>query len=165
MTGARSKRICRIADSNEFGHLVAQLDEHTREAHEGATFHIDRDCLLSCWLATPFIVHRDSDALEESNWQVIKKDLSDCADEVQVHSFGHWGFGWFERLYVRRDGVQALRRVQGWINALADYPVADEMHYSELEWERNHPGMYAGECYCDDPDCSVKAEAVLDEDD
>ena len=41
--------------------------------------------------------------------------------------------------------------VDRWFAALSDYPVADDEHFSELEWEDNHPRE--GECYTGDPDC------------
>lgn len=161
--GARQKRICRIADSRELGGIVAELEEYTQLAHEGATFHIDEYHLVSCWLATPFAVRRDSDLLEESNWHVISEQLlTDCPDEVEIHHFGHWGCGWFKRLYVRRDGAAALRYVQGWLSALADYPAADDEDYSRRVWENDHPDD--DHCYCDDAECSVKVRLLAEAD-
>ena len=161
MSGARTKRIKRV--TRAVGQIAEELAELTTECHQGASFHISRHDFESCWYATPFMQHRDSDPLEESNFAVIKKDLTRISpDGVDDRRFGHWGHGWYERLYVRRDDAAAILAVQSWINALSDYGVADEHHYSELEWERNHPG--GSECYCDDPECSVKAEADLDDD-
>lgn len=159
VTGARTKRIKRVTAL--FPQLCEQLAEHTKECHLGATFHTSRAELESVWYATPFMRTRDSDALEESNYQVIQADLIRVAlsgDNVTDHRFGHWGCGWFEQLYIRKDDPRLLLAVQGWINALSDYPIADEMHYSNLEWDRDHPGTHVGECYCDNDDCSVRAE-------
>lgn len=152
MSGARTKRIKRV--TRAVGDIADQLARLTTECHQGATFHIRRHDFESCWYATPFMHHRDSGALEDSNFEVISKDIP----TADVRSFGHWGHGWYERLYVRRDDPAAILAVQRWINALSDYPVANEDHYSELEWERDHPGHRVGECYCDDDDCSVRAE-------
>lgn len=162
MSGARTKRIKRVTSA--VGMIAQELAEHTTQCHQGATFHGGRRELESGWYATPFERTRDSDALQESNFEVIRKDLKRFGWGADVHSFGHWGCGWFERLYVRRDDAAAILAVQAWINALSDYGVADEMHYSALEWERNHPGHYQGECYCDDDDCSVRTEADQEDD-
>lgn len=162
MSGARTKRIKRL--EKIFPSLFAELTEFTNEAHQGATFHVERDSLVSVWFATPFMMTRDADALTESNFEVIRDDLQHISPEgVDVHHFSHWACGWYDRLYIRKDDAAQLRAVQAWINALADYPVADEDHFSELEWNRDHPGTYDGECYCDNDDCSVRKEQV-DED-
>lgn len=159
MTGARTKRIKRVTAL--FPELCEQLEQHTKECHRGATFHISRRDLESVWYATPFMRTRDSDALEESNYQVIRADLIRVAldgGNVEDHHLGHWGCGWSEQLYIRKDDPKLLLAVQEWINALSDYGVADDEHYSRIEDEMNHPGSYVGECYCDNDDCSVRAE-------
>lgn len=148
--GARSVRIERV--TRAYPDICAELSEYTRESHRGATFHGGRQEIETCWYATPFVVTRDSEALDESNFTVIGADLEKLdPDGVQKLRFGHWGYGWFEQLYVRRDHPRAILAVQSWIKALSDYPVADEEHFCRLEWERNHPAD--GRCYSDDPDC------------
>lgn len=148
--GARSRRIERV--TRAYPVICAELAQLTEEAHQGATFHVRRNELETCWYATPFVHTRDSDPLDESNFQVIASDLQRLDPEgVQIHRFGHWGFGWFERIYIRRDHPRAIETVASWVNALSDYPVADDEHYSATEWEHNHPGD--GRCYSDDPDC------------
>lgn len=150
--GARSKRIERVTSA--YPEITKQLRMLTVGAHEGLTFHGPdvRQELETCWYATPFVATRDADALEASNFRVIRADLEQqCPDGVQVYHFGHWGCGWFETIYIRRDDAKAIKLTADWIKALDDYPVADESDFSELEWEMNHPGP--GECYSDDPDC------------
>lgn len=96
--------------------------------------------------------HRDSDVLERSNWAVVYADLSDrFGDDVEEVSFGHWAVGWVAELAYNAGNAELVDAVQEWESSLADYPVADDMHFSELEWEDNHPRE--GECYSDDPDC------------
>lgn len=96
--------------------------------------------------------HRDSDALERSNWAVVYADLHDrFGDDVDEVSFGHWAVGWVAELAWNAGNAELADAVKAWQSALADYPVADEMHFIELEWEDNHPRE--GECYSDDPYC------------
>ena len=114
--------------------------------------------------------HRDSDALERSNFTVVADDLlrrfgdyvsqhaegcdvldgtegpaCDCARDVVTESFGHWAVGWTESVLVRVE-AERLRSTDlqmpttawvasaEWLEALESYPVADEAHYSELEY-------------------------------
>jgi hypothetical protein len=100
--------------------------------------------------------HRDSDARDQSNFQVIYADLSErFPGRVDVVRFGHWGFGWVEEIAWAANDIRIGQAVSEWADALADYPVADDAHYSELEWEENHPSE--AECYSDDPECPCEA--------
>jgi len=84
---------------------------------------------------------RDSDHLEESNWDTITKDLEEkFPDDTEVVTFRHWGVGWIEELAVRmfdgqdrvtRAGLAALE----WAKKLEDYPVADDEDFSRREYE------------------------------
>lgn len=92
-------------------------------------------------------VHRDSDILDQSNWEVIKDDMisryghGDDPD-VFVHRSMHWAHGWSEELAVRvydkryptvKIISDAFVAIMAWTEKLEDYPVADEQHYSEME--------------------------------
>lgn len=88
------------------------------------------------WLVAPVSVNRDSGPLERSNWRIVLQDLEsyDTGEDLQVHRFGHWGPGWFEIILIR-PGTKCAKIAEQWENALADYPVACESDYSELEYE------------------------------
>lgn len=86
------------------------------------------------WLVAPVIRTRDSGARERSNFAVVLKDLGDESDTVEIHRFGHWGPGWFEIILCAPESP-AADKAQEWAGALENYPIADEMHLSELEWE------------------------------
>lgn len=86
------------------------------------------------WRVLPTMQTRDSEALDRSNFAVAQRILEDAGVDYQVHRFGHWGPGWFEILVV--EPTPTGLKVAGEIAcALADYPVLDEMHLSELECE------------------------------
>lgn len=72
--------------------------------------------------------HRDSDLLENCNWQEIEKALGD--EHCAIFRFGHWAVGWTE-LMLSDSGEQ----VQNILEALADYPVFNDEAYSEMECE------------------------------
>lgn len=91
------------------------------------------------WLVAPVSVNRDSDCLTRSNWAVVTSELEACSGETsqdepdcEVHEFGHWACGWFKIALVR-PGSKAAEVAEQWESALADYPVASDEHFSELE--------------------------------
>ena len=71
------------------------------------------------WLVVQVYQNRDSDCLERSNFEVVKKDLEKCNDvtkdelDFEVHRFDHWGPGWFEIMIVR-PGSQAEKEAEEW---------------------------------------------------
>ncbi len=84
------------------------------------------------WL-TAVAMHRDSDALERSNFRVISSDLmARFPDDVTVETFSHWLVGHTEECLVRPDSP-AADAAQAWRDKLDDYPVADEDDFSEEE--------------------------------
>lgn len=111
------------------------------------------------WTSTglgPVGQHRDSDPLDRSNFTVIYDDLSTrFPDSVDVVRFGHWAVGWVEEI-AYDTGSEVSEAVARWRDRLDSYPVADEEHFSELEWETDHPGD--GLCYSEDPDCGCGSE-------
>ena len=80
-------------------------------------------------------VHRDSDAIERSNWRVIVPPILEAhPDDAAIERASHWLVGWVDYLLVR-PGTQAATEAQEWADKLADYPLADEEDYGQLEWD------------------------------
>lgn len=92
---------------------------------------------------------RDSDALEESNYRSLYRDLKcepwnarddEFYDErPAVYDFrqGHWAVGWVETMLVREDADEDLLiRVAEIVAGLEDYCVYDEQDFSDLESEQ-----------------------------
>lgn len=79
--------------------------------------------------------NRDADCLTRSNWEVITKDVTRYNDQggCEILRFGHWACGWFEILIVEPNTPRA-RLAEKWLAALEVYPVADEYHFSDLEY-------------------------------
>lgn len=135
------------------------------------------------WQLAGFGIHRDSDPLAESNYSVAMRELArlagvdpvnidwvgapwrtgrefDPADDcpIAVARFGHWAVGWVQELVVRVDRPDLVELATQLSEYVAEqYPVLDDHHYIELEWQRNHPDD--GECYSEDPDCPCKGES------
>lgn len=85
---------------------------------------------------TIFSVNRDSTALDRSNWAVITRDLLQrLPKRFEIMTCNHWACGWVEHLLINIDENLAIDAVIEWIEKLADYPVADEDHYSNLQYE------------------------------
>lgn len=97
------------------------------------------------WLVAPVAQNRDSDALERSNFRVVVRDLQKLderdretgEESFEIHRFGHWACGWFEIILVQ-PGSEAEKCCNDWEAALADYPIADESDFSELECEEEN---------------------------
>lgn len=91
--------------------------------------------------------HRDSSILELSNFAVITKDLMDrFPEQFEVVGMGHWAVGHVDRLIVQilknddagivEDNItEAFAAAMDWVDNLQEYPVADDMHYSEMEYQ------------------------------
>lgn len=47
--------------------------------------------------------NRDSNHLDESNFDTALQALGGESDDVEVHRFGHWACGWLEVIIVRPD--------------------------------------------------------------
>jgi hypothetical protein len=76
--------------------------------------------------------NRDSDALTRSNWAVGKSMLPNA----EVYRFSHWAFGWFEHLIVPTNAPDELLIAAAKIvDDLEDYPVLDDSHFSDLEYD------------------------------
>jgi len=88
------------------------------------------------WIVAPCSITRDSEALSRSNWEVMCRGLLELDpghNDHEIHRFGHWGPGWFEIVLVRPN-TPASRNATEAMCSLSDYPILDEMHFSELEW-------------------------------
>lgn len=78
---------------------------------------------------------RDSGELEESNFQVACERLEAIEEEGEnwqiVHE-GHWAVGWVEWIAIHKDAKRLLHEAARIREALEDYAILDESHYSEL---------------------------------
>lgn len=75
--------------------------------------------------------HRDSDALTRSNFTCALRAIG---GEAQVVRERHWAVGWVEWIAIHQDDTETLARASAIAERLADYPVLDEDHFSELEY-------------------------------
>lgn len=107
--------------------------------------------------------NRDSAVLDESNWAVACKtlgaeahDSGEMDDRPAVYHWraGHWACGWVEYLMVRADAPQeTIDAAQEIVDSLEGYPVLDDDHYSNAEyeaaaawWDRESVRTRAGWC-------------------
>ena len=75
--------------------------------------------------------HRDSDALTRSNFTCALRAIGGAAQVVRER---HWAVGWVEWIAIHQDDAETLARASAIAERLADYPVLDEDHFSELEY-------------------------------
>jgi hypothetical protein len=79
--------------------------------------------------------HRDMSVLQESNFQRGLELIGGESETVMIVREGHWGFGWIEWIAIHESDHAALAEADEILCALEDYPVLDDMHYSNMEWE------------------------------
>lgn len=87
------------------------------------------------YYVAPCTVNRDSGCLERSNWRRQVAILDEyIEDEWEgVVGFNHFLVGWAEVYLISADNEEALMHAESLAISLEDYPVLDEMDYSELE--------------------------------
>lgn len=92
------------------------------------------------WVLT-YASGKHSNLLDQSNYEVIHKDLSERFPEDVFDAWiSHYVVGGFDQMLVRvknEDGslTDAAYALEDWYLRLDDYPVADEEHYSNLQYE------------------------------
>ena len=77
---------------------------------------------------------RDSDIMEQSNFDGTLNRLGGEGKNVRVERYKHWACGWIEEIYVRPKTKQ-FKIAKEIEESLKNYPVLDEDDYSEREWE------------------------------
>lgn len=82
---------------------------------------------------------RDSDTLERSNFECVSKELKEWMvdDLVVIVRESHWAVGWIEWIAIHQDCGEALQIADEIKAGLEDYPVVNEDHWSELEWNES----------------------------
>jgi hypothetical protein len=78
---------------------------------------------------------RDSDALTRSNFECGLRALGGESDSVLVVRERQWAVGWVEWIAIHESNAEAILAADEMSCALSDYPVLDESHFSELEWD------------------------------
>jgi hypothetical protein len=99
------------------------------------------------WFVAPVFRTRDSQSLENSNFDTALKMLGGESDLVEVHRFGHWGPGWYEIILVFPDEdenitfVTKVHLLQEMQRNLDNYPVLDEEDFSQKETDAIQKGL------------------------
>ena len=87
-------------------------------------------------------VHRDSDALDRSNFSVSEAMLKDnpasaeWSGEFQpyaIERFNHWAVGWIDYLLIDPECKPLVELGESIQARIENYPVLDESHFSEIE--------------------------------
>jgi hypothetical protein len=99
------------------------------------------------WFVAPCGLNRDSNALEETNWETQLAALIDAdrasvghrsdpaVEDFEVHHYGHWACGWFEIVLVR-PGSKCAEVAAELENRLQGYPALNESLWTEREHQR-----------------------------
>lgn len=85
------------------------------------------------WLVLGVIQTRDSEVLAKCNFKAALEILGGEQDDlVEVHSFNHWGPGWFEVILLHPSLEDKGQEIE---DSLENHPVLDEDSFSEMEEE------------------------------
>lgn len=98
------------------------------------------------WLVLPMGRNRDSNVLDEINFDVALEMLGGESADVFLACFNHWACGWFEIILVRPD-TDAANKAKDIESQLEDYPILDDDKYTEVAQERANE-MWTG-CFTD----------------
>ena len=74
---------------------------------------------------------RDSQILDQSNFDCALKLLGGESETVHIHRFGHWACGWFEHLLVDPKDTKAVEIAESIECSLYEYPVLNDSDYSD----------------------------------
>jgi len=93
------------------------------------------------WYSAGFGQSRDSDCLEQSNFQTVYDELRPLDSEfegettVRIIRAGHWAVGWVEWIAIHSSNTAALQRARQLCDRANDYPVLNEEDFSQREWD------------------------------
>lgn len=80
--------------------------------------------------------NRDSDLIDESNFECALTELGGETETVRVERFGHWFCGWFEIILVDPKDTKALETAYSIKRCLQEYALLDDSDFSEREYEK-----------------------------
>lgn len=153
--GCRARRIERIRAAMPF---TEELKAHGKECD--ATWWARHDSREDpeLWYVTPFSVNgRGGEPLEDSNYEVAQRLIEESAGMEIDYRVDLWPGGSINTIIIRADDALAIRMVEELVGCLHNYPILDEEHYAEVQWEHDHPS--STECYSesgDDCSCEVR---------
>lgn len=90
--------------------------------------------------------HRDSDALDRSNFRVFverMEDVDPTGKHYAIERASHWAVGWIEYLLVEPDSACEVEANENRA-ALAEYPVLDDEDWSNEEYAEALEAVTAG---------------------
>lgn len=100
------------------------------DGHSNYSGGMDKaDWIVSCGR------NRDSDILQESNFQSALYKLGGASKNVEVARFGHWSSGWFELILVNPKSIKHVKTAYEISQALDNCTILDENDYYERQSE------------------------------
>ncbi len=98
--------------------------------------------------------HRDADPIEASNHEVVGRMLASVDPDGECHELmhvGHWAVGWVGHWIVDASSKRCIEMLQAAAKSLDEYPILDEDHHSQLEYEWHDQNACSGGCtFCEE---------------
>lgn len=79
---------------------------------------------------------RDSEALEEANFQAMLKLLGGESDTIAIERENHWACGWVEYILLDPTYITGCIIAGKTLHDLEDYPIIDDELFSQIEHDR-----------------------------
>lgn len=79
--------------------------------------------------------NRDSDILTRSNFISGLSLIGGETETVFIVCESHWACGWIEWIAIHKSDTEALCKANDILERLEDYPVVNEDHWSQLEYD------------------------------
>jgi len=128
---------------------IEKIPDYARHALQKPDYfsYWGSDDMFVTWGFTGIDRYGNSSLVDLSNFEVISKDLMDrFPDDFRIECYRHWAVGHVNRLvchilhserngFVNENITEAFKAVIDWHNNLLMYPIADESHYYDIEFE------------------------------
>ena len=79
--------------------------------------------------------NRDSNLLDESNWDAFISALGGESETVAIERSSHFLCGWVEYMVIDPTATDKLEIANKLLERMEDYPVLDEEDFSSREWD------------------------------
>lgn len=99
----------------------------------------DNDEMFVTWGFFGPSIHRDSDNIDKSNYEVVLEELEKrFPNDYEIIHSSHWAVGWASQIAIRvldknDEPTEVYEYMLDVFNSLQEYPILDEWDHSEKE--------------------------------
>lgn len=99
--------------------------------------------MFDTWGIGPVVETPQASVLDKSNREVLEREARKAGVRFHITHTNYWACGWvdhfsFQVKTTKGKPTKSLQWLNDWIADLAEYPIADDDHYSELCYNTEH---------------------------